>query len=163
MSIGAIGIDPTRVTTNAEFATGVRVAVEDQTTGAGTREYIYVSFAPSVTVAAGNAVIINDVTGAAVVLTAALAAAGQAAGRRVGIAPAAVSSSTSTQYGWIQIYGRTSLMATAAQAVNTALTTTGVAGVLGAAGVAITGVVVTTVGAGTTPVNGTLNYPFIAV
>lgn len=161
MSLSAIGIDTTSVTTTAAFATGARVAVEDQTLGSGTREYIYVSFAPSVTVAAGNALIVNDVTGAAVVLTAALAAAGQAAGRRVAIAPVAVASSTSTQYGWAQIYGRTLLMTTSAFGVNTTLTTTAAPGVMGSGGVAISGVVGTSAGAGTTPVAGTLNYPFI--
>ncbi len=161
MSLGIIGIDPTSVTTSPGFALGARGAVEDQTTGSGTKEYIYVAFPASQAVAIGNALAINSLTGVATVLTSTNGAAGQTVGRRVGVAPAVVASSTAVQYGWLQVYGQALMQATAAQAVNTALTTTAVGGVLGAGGVAVTGIVNTAVGAGTTPVSGTLNYPFV--
>lgn len=161
MSLGIIGIDPTRVTTAQEFALGVRGAVEDQTTGSGTKEYLYVSFPASTAVSIGQAVVVNSLTGAATATTNANTAAGQAVGRRVGIAVAVVASVAASQFGWVQIYGQGSVQATAAIAINTNLTTTVTAGSLGAAGSAVTGVVLTAVGAGATPVSCTLNYPFV--
>lgn len=160
MSLGIIGIDPTRVTTTQEFALGVRGAVEDQTSGSGVKEYMYVSFAASTAVSSGSAVAVSP-AGAAVALTSTNAAAGQSVGRRIGVTVVAVTSVASVQYGWVQIYGSGLVLATAAIAINTNLTSTATAGSLGAAGVAVTGIVLTAVGAGATPVACTINYPFV--
>lgn len=162
MSIGIIGIDPTRVTTNAEFGLGVRGAVEDQTAGSATKEYMYVSFPVSTAVPLGSASAINSVTGVATQLTSTNGAAGQTAGKRIGVNQVALLSNTLVQYGWVQIYGAGVLVAANAIAINTALTTTGTAGQLGAAGVAVAGVVLTTAGVTNTAVAATFNYPFLA-
>jgi hypothetical protein len=162
MSLGIIGIDPSRVTTSAEFALGVRGAVEDQTTGSGVKEYMYVSFPAATAVPLGNVSAINSITGSAVQITNALAAAGQAVGKRLGVSPVAVASNAAVQFGWLQIYGAGLVVATNAIAINTALTTTVTAGQLGAGGVAASGVVLTAAGVTNTAVACTLNYPFLA-
>ncbi len=162
MSLGIIGIDPTRVTTSPEFALGVRGAVEDQTTGSGTREYIYVSFAASTARAIGDAVLISS-AGAAVAATSTNAAAGQSAGRKVGVVVATVASSTSVQYGWVQVYGLGAVNALAACVLNTPLYTTATAGALDdTATVLVNGVVLnSTVGGAPAVTPCILNYPFL--
>lgn len=162
---GVIGLDITDIDlvpvgSNPTFAVGARGAVDSQS--GGVREYMYVQFALSTVFAVGNAVAINSVTGVATPLTSTNAAAGQSVGRRVGVVVTAVPSSATPQFGWVQIYGPGLITATAAQAINTNLTSTATAGHLGAAGVAVSGVVLTAVGAGATPVACTLNYPFVS-
>lgn len=159
MTLAILGINPTQIDTQAMFALGARGAVDSQS--GGVREYIYVSFPVSTAVLAGNAHAINSISGVATQLTSTNGAAGQAVGRRVGISPVAVASNAAVQYGWLQVYGPTLLQATTAIAINTNLTTTATAGQLGAAGVAVTGAVLTAVGVTGTAVAGTLNYPFI--
>src|SRR6187549_3399823 len=124
MSIAAIGVDITSVTTAPAFALGTHTSVEDQTTGSGTREYRYVSFAASQALVIGDLVLISA-AGAAVQSTAALAAQGQAAGRTCGVVVATVSSSTSVQYGWVQIYGVGAVKALTLCVLNTLLYTGG--------------------------------------
>lgn len=158
MSIGIIGINPTEVSTTPGFTPGAVGAIEDSS---GTRGFMYVKYPASQAVAVGNIVAINSTNGEATLLTSTNAAAGQTVGRRVGVAMGAVASSTSVQYGWAQTFGPGSCTAVAAIAVNTNLTSTATAGHLGAGGVAVTGVVLTAVGAGTTPVACTLNNPFV--
>ncbi len=160
MSIAIIGIDPTRVTTSAEFALGARGAVDSQS--GGVKEYMYVSFPAATAVPLGSANAINSATGVATQITNALAAAGQAVGKRIGVNQVAVASNASVQYGWVLIYGAGLVVATNAIAINTALTTTVTAGQLGAGGVAVSGLVLTAVGVTNTPVACTLNYPFLA-
>src|SRR5262245_39728638 len=165
MSLGIIGIDPTRVTTNVEFALGARGAVEDQTTGTGTKEYMYVSFAASTARAIGDVVAIAN-TGAATALTVTNSAPGQAVGRRVGVVVATVASSTSVQYGWVQIYGIAGVSVLASAVLNTTLNTTATAGALDddatASSEVIDGLVlVSTAGGAAAVVNGYLNYPFV--
>jgi len=73
----------------------------------------------------------------------------------------AVLSNTLVQYGWVQIYGPGLLTATSAVAINTNLTTTATDGHLGTGGAAVSGIVLTAVGAGATPSTCTINYPFV--
>lgn len=166
MSLGIIGIDPTQVSTTPQFALGVRGAVEDQTTGSGTKEYIYVSFAASTAVAAGAVVLISG-AGAAAGATTTNAAPGNAAGRRVGVVPVAVSSVASVQYGWVQVYGIAATLAAAAAAINTRLNTTATAGAVDDDGTAgarvIDGLVFVTAATGAGTFNASLNYPFVGV
>lgn len=158
--LGVIGLDITDVDqATATFALGARGAIDSQT--GGVREYMYVQFAASAVVAVGNAVAINSVTGVATRLVNGNALAGQTVGRRVGVAVVAVASLATPQFGWVQIYGPGLITATAAIAVNTNLTSTAVDGHLGAGGTAVTGVVLTAVGAGATPSACTLNYPLV--
>lgn len=159
--ISVIGLDITDIDSPLQtFTPGQRGAITDVVDGSGVKEYVYVRFAASTVFALGNAVAISP-AGVATPLTSTNAAAGQAVGRRVGVVVAAVASSTAAQFGWVQVYGVANITVTAAQAINTALTSTATAGHLGAAGVAVTGIVNTTVGAGATPVAGMLNYPFV--
>ncbi len=163
MSLGIIGIDPTRVTPSPEFALGVRGAVEDQTTGSGIKEYIYVSFVASTARAIGDAVLISS-AGAAVGATSTNAAAGQAAGRKVGVVVATVASVAATQYGWVQVYGVGAVAALTLCVQNTPLYTTGTAGALDdTATVLVNGIVLNSTNAagGTVVTPCMLNYPFL--
>lgn len=162
MSLAIIGIDPTRVTTTAEFGLGARGAVTNQTTGSAVKEYIYVAFPASTAVLISKAHAINSVTGVATQLTSTNGAAGQAVGRRVGVNQVAVASNAAVQYGWLQIYGAGNVVAANAVAINTALTTTASVGILGTGGVAVSGIVLTTAGVTDTPVAATFNYPFVS-
>jgi hypothetical protein len=166
MSIAAIGVDITSVTTAAGFAVGTHTSIEDQTTGSGTREYRYVAFPASAALVIGDLVLISA-AGNAVQSTAALAAQGQAAGRTVGVVVATVASSTSVQYGWVQIYGIGAVKALTLCALNTLLytggATVGAVDDTSAANVLISGIVLnSTVGGGTAVTPCTLNYPFLA-
>lgn len=164
MSLGIIGIDPSRVTTSIEFALGVRGAVEDQSTGSGTKEYMYVSFPASTAYAVGDVVLVSaaGVTAAATLTT---TTPGDAAGRRAGVVVAAVTSSTSVQYGWVQIYGATTVNVAASAVRNTALNSTAVAGRLDddatAGSEVVDGIVITTTATTAGVYAGALNYPFV--
>jgi hypothetical protein len=162
MSLGIIGIDPTRVTTNQEFALGVRGAVEDQSTGSGTKEYMYVSFAASTARAIGDLVLVSS-AGAATGATSTNAAAGQAAGRRAGVVVATIASVASVQYGWVQVYGVGAVAALTLCVLNTPLYTTATAGAVDdTATVLVNGIVLnSTVGGSTAVTPCTLNYPFL--
>lgn len=165
MSLGVIGLDVTQVSTTQGFALGARGAIEDQTTGSGTREYIYVSFAASTARAIGDVVAINA-SGAATALTTTNSAPGQAVGRRVGVVVATVASSTSVQYGWVQIYGIGGVSVLASAVLNTPLNTTATAGALDddatAGSEVIDGLVLAATNGGSPAVvNAFLNYPFV--
>ena len=165
MSLGVIGIDPTRVTTSPEFALGVRGAVEDQTTGSGVREYIYVSYPASTARVIGDVVALNA-SASAVALTVTNSAPGQAVGRRVGVVTGTVASSASVQYGWAQVYGIGGVSVLASAVLNTTLNTTATAGALDddatAGSEVIDGLVLAaTNGGAAAVVNAYLNYPFV--
>lgn len=165
MSLGIIGIDITRVTTSPEFALGARGAIEDQSSGNGTREFFYVSFPASTARAVGDVVIINNL-GSAVAVTTTNSAPGQTAGRRVGVVVAAVSSVASVQYGWVQIYGTAGVSVLASAAANTQLNTTATAGALDDDATASSEVVdgltlITAAGGAPAVVTAYLNYPFV--
>lgn len=161
MSIAIVGIDPTRVTTSAEFALGARGAVDSQS--GGVREYIYVSFLTATARAIGDAVLISS-AGAAVGATSTNAAAGQAAGRKVGVVVATVASVVPVQYGWVQVYGVGAVAALTLAVQNTPLYTTGTAGAVDdTSTVLINGLVLNSTNAagGTVVTPCTLNYPFL--
>lgn len=165
MAFALIGVDPTKTRTSAEgaeFRVGARGVVLDQTDGSIYKEYVYV-------VNAAVAQVVGDVnligtTGIATKATATNGAAGQAVGRRVGIAVSAIPASG---FGWLQIYGLCTVAASAATAINTELNLTATAGALtsgvGAGTIVVNGVVLTTAAGGASVVAGQVNYPFLGL
>jgi hypothetical protein len=126
--ISLIGVDVSDVDSpTAAFTPGTRGGVNDFTVGSGVKEYVYVQFAASTAFTVGQAVVISA-AGVATPVTTTNSAPGQTAGRRVGVAVAAVGSSAVAQFGWVQVYGVGAVLANTAAAVNTLLNTTGTAG-----------------------------------
>lgn len=126
--INIIGVDITDIDSpNPTFTPGVRGGVADRTSGSAIKEYVYVQFAASTAFAVGDVVAISA-AGVATPLTTTNSAPGQSVGRRVGAVVAAVSSSATAQYGWVQVYGVGAVLANALAALNTQLNTTGTAG-----------------------------------
>lgn len=161
--IAIIGPDITDVDVGAAtFSPGTRGAVDSP---AGVREYLYVQFPASTALAVGDVVLVNG-SGVASVATTTTTTPGNAAGRRVGVVVTAVASSATAQFGWVQVYGPSSVRVLANAAQNTILNTTATAGVLDddatAGAEVIDGLVLNaTNGGATAAVAASLNYPFV--
>lgn len=110
-----LGVDLTSNTADALFELGTRHY--DQNTG---KEYVYVLADEAITAAA--AVVIPEDHGVEMVDTTSTASA---FGDRVGVANTAL---TSGYYGWVQIYGATTLSVGSSCAANTAINSTATAG-----------------------------------
>lgn len=163
MTLAVIGPNVSQIDTSPQFSLGVRGAVDSLT--AGVKEYMYVSVAASTALSAGAVVLINS-SGVVVGTTTTTTTPGNAAGPRVGVVVAAVSSSPSVQYFWVQIYGVGSVLVLANAAANTQLNSTATSGTLDddatAGSEVIDGIRLTTANGGSTAATACyINYPFV--
>lgn len=125
-----------------------------------TAEYVFVKASSAI---AQYDVVTYDETSNTTV--APLGTANDARGDRVGVAPVAIASGS---YGWLQIWGVTTMNVLASCAANVRLNTTGTAGSLDDDGTAgsfqVEGIYLTTARGGTNgSAAGMLNYPIIGV
>ena len=151
MTTVLIGADVTSNTTEAQFELGTKH--RDQNTD---KEYIYVLADEAIT--ATSAVVIPEDHGVEMVDTTSTASA---FGDRVGVANNAI---TSGNYGWVQIYGATTLNVGSSCAANTALNSTGTAGRLdddATSGAEVINGVVTTGTEGSNAATAILTYPTV--
>jgi hypothetical protein len=159
--IGIIGMDVTDVTTTLDFALLARGAVDSQS---GVKEYTYVSFPASTALAVGDVVLVSSL-GAAAAATLTTTTPANAAGPRVGVVVTAVASNASVQYGWVQIYGPSSINVAASAVLNTQLNSTATSGRLdddATAGSEVIDGVRLSATAGSAGVYAAyLNYPFV--
>lgn len=94
------------VDTTQRLPLGTIVTAYDQTHGGG--EFMYVSFPASTAVSAGSIMVWDGAYSAVVMPT-----SSASTGRKLGVCITAVSSSTSVQYGWVQISGTAAVLKTA--------------------------------------------------
>lgn len=160
------GLDPTKFWASTDvpgFQVGDVSGYDD--VNDGYKEFIFAQVEANVQ-AAGN-VLVEGPGGVWSRITTANTAAGQLGGHgsRVGVAVSAIPSSG---YGWLQIYGKASLLTAGAVAVGTRLNTTATAGAIdddGTVGArAINGLVFkTAAGGAAVSVDGRLDYPSVGV
>lgn len=115
------GIDPTKVSTSAEFEVGT---VAFNSTDAGAKGYIYVQANGAIT---GDGYVC-DIDGSsfdAAMSTTTTTAPGTGQGKAVGIARAAFADN---EYGWLQVYGAGTIRTSASAAAYTNLNSTATAG-----------------------------------
>lgn len=116
-----LGIDPTRVSTTAEFNIGT---VAFNSTTAGSKGYIYVQANGAIT-GDGYVCDIDGSTFDAAMSTTTTTAPGTGQGKAVGVARVAFADN---DYGWLQIYGPGTVRVSASAAAYTALNSTATAG-----------------------------------
>jgi hypothetical protein len=139
--------------TNSPDNPGPPMQVGTVVKGTGDSEFVFI-LATS-TINNGDACIIATAAQSAAALT----TGNKLIGNQVGFAQVPIANGS---FGWLQRAGACqNINVAAGTTANTVLTTTAAAGVLGAAGGIVTGVVITVTSAGAATVAGTLNFPTI--
>lgn len=165
MSAGSIipGINPTSVDTIPQFKLGDIAGFDDLTDGY--KEFMYGSAVT--TFAAGTVAVEGIAVGAMSSISTTNTAGGQLGGHgsRVGVAQATLAIG---QYGWFQVFGKTSALTAGAVALGTRLNTTATVGAVDDDGTvgsrAINGMVFKTAPAGAAvSVDCRLGYPTVGV
>lgn len=165
MSGAILGIDPTRVTTSAEFRLGSVGGYDHPTYGY--QEYVY-GKAGSAIVAGGVAVNLPNstvVNGEWTALTTTNAAQGTGGGAPLGVAQVAFADD---EYGWFLIKGTGGVITYASAAVNTRLYTTATAGYLedvSTSTLSVVGITLTIATGGASAVNTSAKvlYPYVGI
>lgn len=169
-----MGIDPTLVRTSTEggaFILGTLGANAGQSTmytapmgttgstagaNSGPKVWVYVTSVAGVT--AGNVVLIDGTTSAAVAASATTGASGTGLGKQVGVAAATI---PANGFGWVQVYGKATFLVVASTATNAAVSLGGTAGAFDDlvidGSIAVSGVQISAVNS--TTGTGFLNWP----
>lgn len=151
-----IGANVTQTLTEAEYAaSGKGFGLGDRYTDSAGREYVYVHASGAIT-AAGYVCVIDEAYEAAMLST-----SNDTYGSLVGVPRAAFADN---DYGWVQVYGPSTVYAAANVAADARLMTTATAGQLEdtATGVSVHGVALTAATSGSAAVVAAhLNYPMV--
>lgn len=151
-----IGINPTSVTAAVDLPQGKGFGLGDLGTDGSGNTFVYVQANGAIT-GAGYACVIDETFQAAMLST-----SNDDFGDKVGIPRAAFADN---DYGWLQIYGVSTVLVAATVSANTLLMTTSTAGQLEdtATGVSVDGVVLTTAngGGGAAATACVLNWPTV--